>query len=81
MRTLAWTSRRGLEPEFSLEASCRLLLVAEFKFEVLITSQGVSMPRDILPEALAPFQGIPIFAKCMSSRTEILTGEVGEKDL
>ena len=66
----------GVQPRGKLSP----LLVTEFKFKVLVTSQGVSVPREILPETSAPFQGIPISAKCISSRIEILTGENGEKN-
>ena len=66
----------GVQPRGKLSP----LLVTEFRFKVLVTSQGVSVPREILPETSAPFQGIPISAKYISSRIEILTGENGEKN-
>ena len=65
----------GVQPRGKLSP----LLVAEFKFKILVTSTGVAVPREILPDTPAPFQGIPISAKCISSRTEISNGEKGEK--
>lgn len=55
------------------------LLVAEFKCKVLVTSSGVAVPREIATDVHAPFQGIPVSSKCISSRTEVVNGDNGEK--
>ena len=65
----------GVQPRGKLSP----LLVAEFKCKVLVTSSGVAVPREIAADAHAPFQGIPLSSKCISSRTEIVNGDNGEK--
>ena len=65
----------GVQPRGKLSP----LLVAEFKCKVLVTSSGVAVPREIAADTHAPFQGIPLSSKCISSRTEIVNGDNGEK--
>ena len=55
------------------------LLVSDFKFKIQIRSQGIPVPREITSQVPAPFQGIPLSSKLISSRIETLTGEKGEK--
>ena len=55
------------------------LLVADYKFRIQVRSHGIPVPREITAQVPAPFQGIPISSKLISSRVETLKGEGGEK--
>ena len=58
------------------------LLVAEFKHKVLVTSTEVIVPKVITDLVPPPFQGVPLHAKLISSRTEVaLKGDKGEKQV
>ena len=58
------------------------LMVAEFKYKVVVKSSGVSVPKVIEDSAQAPFQGVPIHSKLISSRTEMVKkGDKGENEI
>ena len=58
------------------------LLVAEFKHKVQVTSCDVPVPKVITDQVQPPFQGIPLHAKLVSSRSEtVANGENGEKQV
>ena len=57
------------------------LLLSEFKCKVVVTSCNVQVPNVITDEVSAPFQGIPLHAKRISTRSEVRTGEVGEVEV
>ena len=55
------------------------ILLGEFKFKILVSSEGVEVPQSITDDVHAPFQGIPVHAKLISSRTLVQMGSDGEK--
>ena len=54
------------------------LLLSEFKCKVVVTSCNVQVPKVITKKVSAPFHGIPLYIKRISTRSEVRTGEVGE---
>eukprot|EP00435_Cladocopium_sp_Y103_P048940 s2442_g14.t1 len=57
------------------------LLLAEFKHKVRVKSSGVSIPKTISEECPAPFQGVPLHSKLISSRTEVVKGVSGDEEI
>ena len=68
----------GVQPRGKLSP----LMVSEFKHKVVVKSSGVSVPKVIEDSAPAPFQGVPIHSKLISSRTELVKkGDKGENEI
>ena len=57
------------------------LLLAEFKHKVVVRSSQVCVPRTITEDSPAPFQGIPLHSKLISSRTEMVKGVAGDEEM
>ena len=55
------------------------LLVGDFKFKIDIKSTDVTIPASIEDNVHAPFQGLPLHSKLISSRMVTEVGENGEK--
>ena len=57
------------------------LLLAEFKHKVMVRSSNVCIPKTITDDCPAPFQGVPVHSKLISSRTELVKGENGDEEI
>ena len=57
------------------------LLLAEFKHKVVVQSSQVCIPKTITEDSPAPFQGIPLHSKLISSRTEMVKGVAGDEEM
>ena len=57
------------------------LILGEFKFKVTVCSEQVDIPQVISQEVHAPFQGVPVHAKLISSQDLVQMGENGEKKM
>ena len=55
------------------------LLVGDFKFKIDIKSTDVTIPASIEDNVHAPFQGLPLHSKLISSRMVTEVGENGER--
>ena len=55
------------------------LLLGEFKFKVVVSSAGLDIRQSIPDHVHAPFQGVPVCAKLISSRDLVQEGNKGEK--
>ncbi|CAL1128793.1 unnamed protein product [Cladocopium goreaui] len=67
--------RKGLQPRGARAP----LLVGDFKFKIDIKSTDVTIPASIEDNVHAPFQGLPLHSKLISSRMVTEVGENGEK--
>ena len=57
------------------------LLLAEFKHKIMVRSSDVTVPKTITDDSVAPFQGLPLHSKLISSRTEVVKGETGDEEI
>ena len=57
------------------------LLLAEFKHKIMVSSSDVTVPKTITDDSVAPFQGLPLHSKLISSRTEVVKGETGDEEI
>lgn len=65
----------GLQPR----GARALLLLGDFKYKIDIKSTDVTVPTSIEDNVHAPFHGIPLHSKLISSRMITEMGENGEK--